>query len=134
MVVTTARHVFAVPRFSRVLRRAERPGHRVDFLPFDVRSPVKRCRPKFLTGGNAFGSRFLDGIGSTEMLYAFPAFQKCKRGAAVSRARYEAKIVDDRGESLGAGETANIWVRGASAFANTAHPRLTGHHSVAIGS
>ena len=30
---------------------------------------------------------------------------------------YEAKIVDDKGESLGAGETGNLWVRGASAFA-----------------
>jgi len=46
-----------------------------------------------------------------------------------SRAGYEAKIVDDNEESVRDGEIGNLWVRGASAFAEVlADSRIDGAH------
>ncbi len=67
-----------------------------------------------------FGITILDGIGSTEMLHIFISSRpgECKPGSCgVPVPGYHAKIVDDTGESVGEGEIGNLWVRGASAFA-----------------
>jgi len=127
VVEMVARHrptvFFAVPTFfAAVLREAERPGHRVDFssvrkcvsagetLPAEIFNPWKR----------QFGIEILDGIGSTEMLHIFISSVpgKCKPGSCgFPVPGYEVKIVDDTGESVRDGEIGNLWVRGASAFA-----------------
>jgi benzoate-CoA ligase family protein len=114
---------FAVPTFyAAVLREMERPDHRVDF------SSVRKCVSAgetlpaeiFNTWKRQFGIEILDGIGSTEMLHVFISSVpgKCKPGSCgFPVPGYEIKIVDDHGEPVRGGEIGNLWVRGASAFA-----------------
>jgi len=67
-----------------------------------------------------FAIEILDGIGSTEMLHMFISSRpgECRPGSCgFPVPGYEAKIVDDNGESVRDGEIGNLWVRGASAFA-----------------
>jgi acyl-coenzyme A synthetase/AMP-(fatty) acid ligase len=67
-----------------------------------------------------FAIEILDGIGSTEMLHMFISSRpgECKPGSCgFPVPGCEAKIVDDAGESVRDGEIGNLWVRGASAFA-----------------
>src|SRR5260370_25532191 len=67
-----------------------------------------------------FGLEILDGIGSTEMLHMFISSRpgKCKPGSCgFPVPGYEVRIVDDSGEAVRGGEIGNLWVRGASAFA-----------------
>jgi len=67
-----------------------------------------------------FAIEILDGIGSTEMLHMFISSRPgaCKPGSCgFPVPGYEAKIVDDNEESVRDGEIGNLWVRGASAFA-----------------
>ena len=127
VVGMAARHrptiFFAVPTFyAAVLREAERPDHGVDF------SSVRKCVSAgetlpaeiFNAWKRQFGIEILDGIGSTEMLHIFISSVpgKCKPGSCgFPVPGYEVKIVDDAGESLRDGEIGNLWVRGASAFA-----------------
>src|SRR5256886_9907510 len=114
---------FAVPTFyAAVLRESKRPGLRVDF------SSVRQCVSAgetlpaeiFNAWKRQFGIAILDGIGSTEMLHIFISSRpgECKPGSCgVPVPGYDAKIVDDTGESVREGEIGNLWVRGASAFA-----------------
>ena len=67
-----------------------------------------------------FGVTILDGIGSTEMLHIFISnfpddIQPGRSGKVVPG--YEAKIVDDAGYPVPAGEIGNLWVKGDSAAA-----------------
>src|SRR5207253_1622272 len=67
-----------------------------------------------------FGVSILDGIGSTEMLHIFISnrpddIQPGLSGKVVPG--YEAKIVDDHGNPVPAGEIGNLWVKGDSAAA-----------------
>jgi benzoate-CoA ligase len=114
---------FAVPTFyAAVLREAERPGRRVDF------SSVRKCVSAgealpaeiFSAWKRQFAIEILDGIGSTEMLHMFISSRpgECRPGSCgFPVPGYEVKIVDDNGESVRDGEIGNLWVRGASAFA-----------------
>ncbi len=114
---------FAVPTFyAAVLREAERPDNRVDF------SSVRKCVSAgetlpaeiFNAWKHRFAIEILDGIGSTEMLHIFISSipGKCKPGSCgFAVPGYEIRIVDDNGESVRDGEIGNLWVRGASAFA-----------------
>jgi benzoate-CoA ligase family protein len=127
VIEMVARHrptiFFAVPTFyAAVLREAERPDHRVDF------SSVRKCvsagetLPAEIFNGwkRQFGIEILDGIGSTEMLHIFISSVpgKCKPGSCgFPVSGYEVKIVDDKEELVRDGEIGNLWVRGASAFA-----------------
>jgi benzoate-CoA ligase family protein len=114
---------FAVPTFyAAVLREAERPGHRVDFSSVRMCVSAGEALPAeiFNWWKRQFGIEIHDGIGSTEMLHMFISSipGKCKPGSCgFPVPGYEAKIVDDNGDSVAAGETGNLWVRGASAFA-----------------
>jgi benzoate-CoA ligase len=114
---------FAVPTFyAAVLRETERPGQHVDFSSVRMCVSAGEALPAeiFNWWERQFGLQILDGIGSTEMLHMFISSipGKCKPGSCGFPAPgYEAKIVNDSGESVGAGETGNLWVRGASAFA-----------------
>ena len=127
VIEMVARHrptvFFAVPTFyAAVLRETERPGHRVDF------SSVRKCVSAgetlpaeiFNAWKRQFGIEILDGIGSTEMLHIFISSVpgKCKPGSCgFPVPGYEVKIVDDDGVSVRDGEIGNLWVHGASAFA-----------------
>jgi benzoate-CoA ligase family protein len=114
---------FAVPTFyAAVLREAERAGPYVDF------SSVRKCVSAgetlpaeiFHAWKRQFHLEILDGIGSTEMLHIFISSVpgKCKPGSCgLPVPGYECKIMDDNGESVRGGEIGNLWVRGASAFA-----------------
>jgi benzoate-CoA ligase len=127
VIEMVARHrptvFFAVPTFyAAVLRETERPGCRVDF------SSVQKC----VSAGEAlpveiferwrkrFGLEILDGIGSTEMLHMFISSRpgECRPGSCgFPVPGYQVKIVDDAGDLVRDGEIGNLWVRGASAFA-----------------
>ena len=114
---------FAVPTFyAAILRDAEEKKCDVDF------SFVRQC----VSAGEAlpveiferwrkrFGLEILDGIGSTEMLHMFISSRpgECRPGSCgFPVPGYEVKIVDDAGDLVGDGEIGNLWVRGASAFA-----------------
>jgi benzoate-CoA ligase family protein len=127
VIELVARHkptiFFAVPTFyAAVLREAEGRPHRVDF------SSVRQCVSAgemlpaviFERWKKRFGLEILDGIGSTEMLHMFLSSRvgQCKPGSCgVPVPGCEAKIVDEAGEPVGAGETGNLWVKGKSAFA-----------------
>ncbi len=113
---------FAVPTlYAAILRDAENSASRPDFsfvrccvsagetLPAEIFERWKR----------ATGLEILDGIGSTEMLHIFISSRPgaSKPGSCGSPVPgYDARIVDDAGEDVPAGEVGNLWVRGESAF------------------
>jgi acyl-coenzyme A synthetase/AMP-(fatty) acid ligase len=113
---------FAVPTlYAAILREAD-GAHAVDF------SSVRKCVSAgetlpaeiFNAWKRQFGIEILDGIGSTEMLHIFISSVpgKCKPGSCgFPVPGYEVKIVDDKEELVRDGEIGNLWVRGASAFA-----------------
>src|SRR5438445_5046346 len=114
---------FAVPTFyAAILREAERPDSRVDFSSVRMCVSAGETLPAeiFNAWKRQFGIEVLDGIGSTEMLHVFISSVpgKCKPGSCgFPVPGYEVKIVDDSGEPVRDGDIGNLWVRGASAFA-----------------
>jgi len=114
---------FAVPTlYAAILREAHGPRSTIDF------SSVRQCVSAgetlpaeiFNAWKRQFGIEILDGIGSTEMLHIFISSVpgKCKPGSCgFPVPGYEVKIVDDKEELVRDGEIGNLWVRGASAFA-----------------
>ena len=114
---------FAVPTlYAAILREAETAVRRLDF------SSVRQCVSAgetlpveiFDRWKRATGLEILDGIGSTEMLHIFISSRpgQCKPGSCgFPVPGYEARIVDDAAKEVPAGEIGNLWVRGASAFA-----------------
>jgi len=114
---------FAVPTlYAAILREAHGPRSTIDF------SSVRKCVSAgetlpaeiFNAWKQQFGIEILDGIGSTEMLHIFISSVpgKCKPGSCgFPVPGYEVKIVDDKEELVRDGEIGNLWVRGASAFA-----------------
>lgn len=114
---------FAVPTFfAAILREAEKAEHHVDFSSVRMCVSAGETLPAeiFNAWKGQFGLEILDGIGSTEMLHIFISSVpgKCKPGSCgFPVPGYEAKIVNEKGESVPDGEIGNLWVRGASAFA-----------------
>jgi benzoate-CoA ligase family protein len=114
---------FAVPTlYAAILRDAERPGSRVDFSSVRMCVSAGETLPAevFNAWKRQFAHEILDGIGSTEMLHVFISSVpgKCKPGSCgFPVPGYEVKIVGDDGESVPDGEIGNLWVCGASAFA-----------------
>jgi benzoate-CoA ligase len=114
---------FAVPTFyAALLREAERPGHRVDFSSVRMCVSAGEALPAeiFNAWKRQFGIEILDGIGSTEMLHMFISSRPggCRPGSCgFPVPGYQATVVDDNGEEIRDGEIGNLWVRGASAFA-----------------
>jgi benzoate-CoA ligase len=124
---------FSVPTFyAAILREAQNVGRRFDF------SSIRQCVSAgetlpaeiFERWKGVTGMEILDGIGSTEMLHMFISSRpgKCKAGSCgFPVPGYDAKIVDDAGSETPAGQIGNLWVRGASAFAEYWRiPELTG--------
>jgi benzoate-CoA ligase family protein len=67
-----------------------------------------------------FGLEILDGIGSTEMCHTFIANRRglVRPGSSGTLVPgYDAKVVDDEGQPMGAGEVGNLLVKGDSACA-----------------
>ena len=65
-----------------------------------------------------FGLTILDGIGSTEMLHIFISNKAGETRAGSSGkivTGYAARLVDDGGNEVSAGELGNLWVKGGSA-------------------
>jgi benzoate-CoA ligase family protein len=123
----------SVPTFyAALLREAER-GLAFDFS--SVRHAVsagERLPPEiFERFREKFGFEIIDAIGSTEMLHMFlsPRPGKIRAGSCGAPIdRYDAKIVDDDGNTLPAGEIGNLWVRGGGAFSGYWKiPDLTAH-------
>jgi benzoate-CoA ligase len=114
---------FAVPTlYSAILREAEREAHRVDFSSIRLCVSAGETLPAeiFDRWKKKFGFEILDGIGSTEMLHIFISSRpgKCKPGSCgFPVPGYELKIVGDAEEAVRDGEIGNLWVSGASAFA-----------------
>jgi len=113
---------FAVPTFyAALLTEAERAHSRVDFSSARLCVSAGETLPAeiFERWKRRFGIEILDGIGSTEMLHMFISSRpgKCKPGSCgFSLPGYDAKIVNDAGETVPEGEIGNLWVRGESAF------------------
>src|SRR5713226_3507689 len=127
VIEMVARHrpsvFFAVPTFyAALLREAQRPGHRVDFSSVRVCVSAGEALPAeiFNAWKRQFGIEILDGIGSTEMLHMFISSRPggCRPASCgFPVPGYQATIVDVNGEEVRDGEIGNLWVRGASAFA-----------------
>src|SRR5229473_2448017 len=127
VIETVARYrptaFFTVPTFyAALLREAERPGHRVDFSSVRMCVSAGEALPAeiFNAWKRQFGIEILDGIGSTEMLHMFISSRPggCRPASCgFPVPGYQATIVDDNGEEVRDGEIGNLWVRGASAFA-----------------
>jgi len=114
---------FAVPTFySAILREAEGAHSLADFSSVRMCVSAGEMLPAevFDRFQRRFGVEILDGIGSTEMLHMFLSAHpgRAKPGSCgFPVPGCEARIVDDAGHSLPAGELGNLWVRGDSAFA-----------------
>jgi benzoate-CoA ligase len=114
---------FAVPTlYAAILREAEHMGSRVSLSSVRLCVSAGETLPAeiFERWRRKFGIEILDGIGSTEMLHIFISSRpgKCKPGSCgFPVPGYETKIVDDSGNALADGEIGNLWVHGASAFA-----------------
>jgi len=113
---------FAVPTlYAAILREAETAG-RLDFSSVRLCVSAGETLPAeiFDQWKRATRLEILDGIGSTEMLHIFISSQqgKCKPGSCgFPVPGYDARIVDEAGNEMAVGEIGNLWVRGASAFA-----------------
>jgi len=114
---------FAVPTlYAAILREADGARSAIDFSSLRKCVSAGETLPAeiFNAWKRQFGIEILDGIGSTEMLHIFISSVpgKCQPGSCgFPVPGYEVKIVDDKEELVRDGEIGNLWVRGASAFA-----------------
>ena len=127
---------FSVPTFyAALLREAER-GMKVDFSSVRMAVSAGEALPAeiFERFRKKFGLEILDGIGSTEMLHMFLSSRPghARAGSCgMEVPDYEAKIVDETGQSVPAGVIGNLWVKGQSAFAEYwKKPELTAQTKV----
>jgi benzoate-CoA ligase family protein len=125
---------FAVPTlYAAILREAHGPRSTIDFTSVRKCVSAGETLPAeiFNAWKQQFGIEILDGIGSTEMLHVFISSVpgKCKPGSCgFPVPGYEVKILDDNGALVRDGEIGNLWVRGATAFAEYWRiPELTAH-------
>lgn len=115
--------IFAVPTvYAAILAHAEGGAGRADSSSLRMAVSAGETLPGeiFERFRSRFGLEILDGIGSTEMLHIFLSSRpgKARPGSCGSPVPgYEARIVDEAGHKVGAGEMGNLWVRGESAFA-----------------
>ncbi len=110
---------FSVPTLYAALLHAE-AGADFSSVRFAVSAGEALPGEIFHRFKDEFGVSILDGIGSTEMLHIFISNRKDdihpgSSGKLVPG--YEARIVDDNGDSLPHSEIGNLWVKGDSAAA-----------------
>jgi len=123
---------FSVPTFYAALLREVEGGAKADFSSVRLAVSAGEALPSevFEQWRKRFGLEILDGIGSTEMLHMFISSRPGQAQAGtcgIEVPNYEARVVDDQGTSMPAGEIGNLWVKGQSAFAGYWNkPELTG--------
>lgn len=113
---------FSVPTFYAALLREAEQGLRTDFSSVRMAVSAGESLPAeiFERFREKFGIEILDGIGSTEMLHVFLSARpgEARPGSCGREVPgYEARIVDEAREPAADGEIGNLWVKGASAFA-----------------
>ena len=114
--------LFTAPTFYAALLAYPAAGFAYDLssLRFAVSAGEALPKPLFDAWKKRFGTEILDGIGSTEMLHIFISnLPGSARGGTSGKVvpGYKAKIVDDDGTELPAGESGHLWVAGDSACA-----------------
>jgi benzoate-CoA ligase family protein len=113
---------FSVPTlYASLLREAEK-GLELDFSSVRLAVSAGESLPAevFEQFRKRFGIEILDGIGSSEMLHIFLSSRPGEaRAGSCGRevSGYEARILDDGGESAAVDEAGNLSVKGESAFA-----------------
>lgn len=111
---------FGVPAVYQSLLEYRWSGGRVDFASVRLCVSAGEALPAKICEDwqREFGLTILDGIGSTEMLHIFISNREGNSRAGSSGTvveGYEARLVDDNGDEVGANELGNLWVRGGSA-------------------
>jgi benzoate-CoA ligase family protein len=114
--------LFTAPTFYAALLAYPATDFTYDLssLRFAVSAGEALPKPLFDAWKKRFGTEILDGIGSTEMLHIFISnIPGAARGGTSGKVvpGYRAKIVDDDGADLPAGESGHLWVSGDSACA-----------------
>ena len=123
-LITTERPtvLFTAPTFYAALLAYPEQGFAYDLssLRFAVSAGEALPKPLFDAWKKRFGTEILDGIGSTEMLHIFISNRAGSARGGTSGTvvpGYKAKIVDDAGIELPAGDSGHLWVSGDSACA-----------------
>lgn len=113
---------YSVPTFYAALLQAAEKGAAADFSSVRLAVSAGEALPAeiFERFKERFGLEILDAIGSTEMLHMFLSSRpgRIRPGSCGHPLEgYQARIVDEQGREVPAGEIGSLWVRGESAFA-----------------
>jgi benzoate-CoA ligase family protein len=112
---------FSVPTlYGALLRATEGTSTKLDFLRIAVSAGEALPVEIFERFKQRFGLEILDGIGTTEMLHMFISNRpgEARPGSCGREVPgYKARIVDDSGNEVGAGEIGMLWVAGGSRMA-----------------
>jgi benzoate-CoA ligase len=114
--------LFSAPTFYAALLAYPEEGFRYDMtsLRFAFSAGESLPKPLFDAWKKRFGFEIVDGIGSTEMMHVFISnMPGSARGGTSGKVvpGYKAKIVDDAGNELPAGQSGQLWVNGDSCCA-----------------
>ena len=114
--------LFSTPTFFAALLAYPEEGFRYDVssLRFAFSAGEALPKPLFDAWKKRFGIEIVDGIGSTEMMHVFISNRPgSARGGTSGQVvpGYKAKIVDDAGAELPAGQSGHLWVSGDSCCA-----------------
>ncbi|MDQ6859199.1 MAG: benzoate-CoA ligase family protein [Chloroflexota bacterium] len=114
--------LFSAPTFYAALLAYPLEGFRYDMssLRFAFSAGEALPKPLFDAWKERFGIEIVDGIGSTEMMHVFISNEPGRaRGGTSGKVvpGYKAKIVDDIGRELPAGDSGHLWVSGDSCCA-----------------
>ncbi len=111
--------LFSVPTlYAALLQTAEKPD--LSSIRFGISAGEALPAEIYQRFQERFGVSILDGIGSTEMTHIFISNRPGDVRPGTSGRLvpgYEARIVDDAGAELPAGELGNLWVKGDGAAA-----------------
>ncbi len=112
---------FSVPTlYGALLRATEGTSTKLDFLRAAVSAGEALPVEIFERFKQRFGLEILDGIGTTEMLHMYISNRpgEARPGSCGREVPgYRARIVDDSGNDVGAGEIGTLWVAGGSRMA-----------------
>lgn len=113
---------FSVPTFYAALLEESARGLNLDFSSVRMAVSAGESLPAeiFEKFRHRFGIEILDGIGSTEMLHVFLSMRPgdARPGTCGKEVPgYEARILNESGAPVPDGEAGNLWMKGASAFA-----------------
>jgi benzoate-CoA ligase len=111
---------FGVPVIYNLLLEHHRAGRKLDCSSLRLCVSAGEALPAHLgeEWEREFGVQLLDGIGSTEMLHMFMSnHQNEVRYGSSGRLLdgYEARLIDEHGDSLSANSEGNLWIKGESA-------------------